>query len=105
LPERADFDYAGSGQVKNASDALQRQAYQHSQTGFANSPLDTKDLIKMVGGAPVVIKLLEGTQGKGVVLAEPKSGGECDQRVQSLKANILVQELSRNPRVLICAVL
>ena len=39
-------------------------------TGFAHSPDNTKDLIKLVGGAPLVVKLLEGTQGKGVVLAE-----------------------------------
>ena len=39
-------------------------------SGFAHSPDDIEDLIKMVGGAPVVIKLLEGTQGIGVVLAE-----------------------------------
>ena len=43
-------------------------------TGFANSPLDTDDLIKMVGGSPLIVKLLEGTQGKGVVLAETKKG-------------------------------
>ena len=39
-------------------------------TGFAHSPDDIPDLISMVGGAPLVIKLLEGTQGIGVVLAE-----------------------------------
>ena len=39
-------------------------------TGFANSPGDTNDLLKLVKGTPVVIKLLEGTQGVGVVLAE-----------------------------------
>ena len=36
-------------------------------TGFASSPADTDDLLNLVGGAPVVVKLLEGTQGKGVV--------------------------------------
>ena len=41
-------------------------------TGFANSPLDTAELINMVGGAPLIVKLLEGTQGKGVVLAETR---------------------------------
>jgi ribosomal protein S6--L-glutamate ligase len=45
-------------------------------TGFANSPLDTDDLIKMVGGTPLIVKLLEGTQGKGVVLAETKKAAE-----------------------------
>lgn len=62
-------------------------------TGFANSPLDTNDLIKMVGGAPLIIKLLEGTQGKGVVLAETKKAGESViNAFKSLNANILVQE-------------
>ena len=45
-------------------------------TGFANSPLDTNDLIKMVGGPPLIVKLLEGTQGKGVVMAETKKAAE-----------------------------
>ena len=62
-------------------------------TSFANSPLDTRDLIKMVGGAPVVVKLLEGTQGKGVVLAETgKAAESVINAFKSLKANILVQE-------------
>lgn len=62
-------------------------------TGFANSPLDTDDLIKMVGGAPLVVKLLEGTQGKGVVLAETKKAAESViNAFKSLNANILVQE-------------
>lgn len=62
-------------------------------TGFANSPIDTSDIIKMVGGAPLVIKLLEGTQGKGVVLAETAKAAESViNAFKSLKANILVQE-------------
>ena len=62
-------------------------------TGFANSPMDTKDIINMVGGAPLVIKLLEGTQGKGVVLAETAKAAESViNAFKSLKANILVQE-------------
>lgn len=62
-------------------------------TGFANSPLDTDDLIKMVGGSPLIIKLLEGTQGKGVVLAETKKAAESViNAFKSLNANILVQE-------------
>jgi ribosomal protein S6--L-glutamate ligase len=62
-------------------------------TGFANSPLDTDDLIKMVGGAPLIVKLLEGTQGKGVVLAETKKAAESlINAFKSLRANILVQE-------------
>ncbi|WP_241687980.1 30S ribosomal protein S6--L-glutamate ligase [Ancylomarina salipaludis] len=62
-------------------------------TGFANSPLDTDDLIKMVGGAPLIVKLLEGTQGKGVVLAETKKAAESlINAFKSLGTNILVQE-------------
>ncbi len=62
-------------------------------TGFANSPLDTEDLIKMVGGAPLIVKLLEGTQGKGVVLAETKKAAESlINAFKSLRANILVQQ-------------
>lgn len=62
-------------------------------SGFANSPLDTEELINMVGGAPLIVKLLEGTQGKGVVLAETKKAAESlINAFKSLKANILVQE-------------
>ena len=69
------------------------------KTGYANSPLDTKDLIKMVGGAPLVIKLLEGTQGKGVVLAETDKAAESViNAFKSLKANILVQEFVKESK-------
>lgn len=62
-------------------------------TSFAHSPQETAELIKMVGGAPVVIKLLEGTQGVGVVLAETANAAEgIINAFKSLKANILVQE-------------
>ena len=62
-------------------------------TGFANSPDDTEDLLKFVGGAPVVIKLLEGTQGVGVVLAETKKAAESViEAFSGLKANFMVQE-------------
>jgi len=62
-------------------------------TGFAHAPDDIEDLIKMVGGAPLVIKLLEGTQGIGVVLAETQKAAESVvEAFMGLKANILVQE-------------
>ncbi len=62
-------------------------------TGFAHSPDDVQDLIKMVGGTPLVIKLLEGTQGIGVVLAETKKAAESViEAFMGLSANILVQE-------------
>lgn len=62
-------------------------------TGFAKSPIDTKDLIKMVNGAPLIIKLLESTQGKGVVLAETNKAAESViNAFKSVQTNILVQE-------------
>ncbi|MGB5539568.1 MAG: 30S ribosomal protein S6--L-glutamate ligase [Gammaproteobacteria bacterium] len=62
-------------------------------TGFAHSPDDIQDLIHMVGGAPLVIKLLEGTQGIGVVLAETGQAAESViEAFMGLKANILTQE-------------
>jgi ribosomal protein S6--L-glutamate ligase len=62
-------------------------------TGFASSPQDTEDLLDLVGGAPVVVKLLEGTQGKGVVLAETRQAAESViEAFRGLEANFLVQE-------------
>ena len=62
-------------------------------TGFANKPDDIKDLIKLVGGAPLVIKLLEGTQGIGVVLAETQKAAESViEGFMGVKAEILIQE-------------
>ena len=62
-------------------------------TGFAHSPDDIQDMMKMVGGAPSVIKLLEGTQGIGVVLAETKKAAESViEAFMGLKTNILIQE-------------
>ena len=55
--------------------------------------MDTKDLIKMVNGAPLIIKLLESTQGKGVVLAETNKVAESViNAFKSVNTNILVQE-------------
>lgn len=62
-------------------------------TAFANSPDDVNGLIREVGGAPLVIKLLEGTQGIGVVLAETKKAAESViQAFMGLNSNILIQE-------------
>jgi len=62
-------------------------------TGFANSPMDTNDLIEMVGGAPLIVKLLEGSQGRGVVLAETRKAAESViNAFKALRANLLVQE-------------
>jgi ribosomal protein S6--L-glutamate ligase len=72
---------------------LSRKGVGLPSTGFAHDPDDIQDLIKMVGGAPLVIKLLEGTQGIGVVLAETKKAAESViEAFMGLKANIMVQE-------------
>jgi len=62
-------------------------------TSFAHDPRATKHLIKICGGAPLVIKLLEGTQGVGVVLAETgKAAESVIEAFRGLNANILAQE-------------
>lgn len=62
-------------------------------TAYANSPDDIDGLIREVGGAPLVIKLLEGTQGIGVVLAETKKAAESViQAFMGVNSNILIQE-------------
>jgi ribosomal protein S6--L-glutamate ligase len=62
-------------------------------TGFAHSTKMTSDLVKLVGGAPLVIKLLEGTQGTGVVLAETEAAAESViDAFRDLDAYFLVQE-------------
>ncbi len=62
-------------------------------TGFAHDTQDIDGLIKTVGGTPLVIKLLEGTQGIGVVLAETyQAAKSVIEAFRDLDANILVQE-------------
>jgi ribosomal protein S6--L-glutamate ligase len=62
-------------------------------TGFAHSIDATNELIKMCGGAPLVVKLLQGTQGMGVVLAETKKAAESViEAFKEVRADILVQE-------------
>ena len=62
-------------------------------TVFAHRTSDAAELLKIVGGAPVVIKLLEGTQGIGVVLGEtPKAAESIIQAFGGVKTNILVQQ-------------
>jgi ribosomal protein S6--L-glutamate ligase len=76
-----------------ASQLLSRKGIGLPITGFANKPDDIPDLIKMVGGAPLVIKLLEGTQGIGVVLAETRKAAESViESFLGLQISVLVQE-------------
>jgi ribosomal protein S6--L-glutamate ligase len=62
-------------------------------TAFAHSPKDTRNLIEHVGGAPLVVKLLESTQGRGVVLADTRKAAESViDAFRGLDANFIVQE-------------
>lgn len=68
-------------------------------TGFAHHTDATGKLIKMCGGAPLVIKLLEGTQGVGVVLAETENAAaSVIEAFKDLNANILVQEFIKEAK-------
>jgi ribosomal protein S6--L-glutamate ligase len=68
-------------------------------TAFARSVKDTGSIIDMVGGAPLILKLLEGTQGSGVVLTETKNAAESViDAFRQLDANILVQEYIEEAR-------
>ncbi|TVR38286.1 MAG: 30S ribosomal protein S6--L-glutamate ligase [Cryomorphaceae bacterium] len=63
------------------------------KTIFARNPRQIDSLLKEIGGAPVVIKLLEGTQGIGVVLAETrKAANAVIEAFHGLNANMLIQE-------------
>jgi ribosomal protein S6--L-glutamate ligase len=62
-------------------------------TGFADSPEETEKLIDTVGGAPLIIRLLEGTEGRGTIFAETHQAAvSVINAFKQLKTNILVQE-------------
>jgi len=78
---------------------LSRAGVDMPKTSFARMPKDKNDIIQMVGGTPIVIKLLEGTQGIGVVLAETKKAAESVlDAFYGLKTNILVQEFIKESK-------
>lgn len=82
-----------------ATQLLARKGIGLPVTGFAYSPDDVDDLIKMVGGPPLVVKLLEGTQGVGVVLAETYQAAESViQAFMGLEAEIMVQEFIKEAK-------
>lgn len=65
-------------------------------TGFADNPQDNEELIDMVNGAPMMIKLLQGLQGRGTMLAETRNTGDSlISAFRSLEAHLLVQEFIR----------
>lgn len=84
------------GRSRDKLQALQllaREGLGMPVTAFARSSLDTAELIQLVGGSPLVVKLTSGTQGKGVVLAETRKAAESViEAFRQLDANILVQE-------------
>ena len=68
-------------------------------TGFANEPDDTEDLIRIAGGAPLIIKLVSGTHGEGVVLAEStETAASVIDAFRNLNAHFLVQEFVAETR-------
>ncbi len=72
---------------------LSRKGIGLPDTAFAHRSFDAEGLLELVGGAPVVIKLLEGTQGLGVVLGEtPRAAESIIQAFSSVNTNILIQE-------------
>lgn len=77
----------------HSNQLLARHKIGMPNTAFANSPKDTDSLINLVGTAPLIVKLLESTQGKGVVLAETKKAAQSViSAFRGLKANFLVQD-------------
>lgn len=76
-----------------ATQILSRHGIGIPKTAFAKKPNNVEYLIKQVGGTPLIVKLLEGTQGLGVVLAETKKAAKSViEAFYGLSANILVQE-------------
>lgn len=76
-----------------AHQLLARKQVGMPKTCYANSPEATEDLIKFVGGAPLVVKVIESTHGEGVVLAETQKAAESlIEAFRGLRANFLVQE-------------
>lgn len=72
---------------------LARKGVAMPVTGFAHKPEDVDDLIEMVGGTPLVVKLLEGTQGIGVMLAEtPQVARSIIESFLEMRVSVLVQE-------------
>ncbi|MEL6605784.1 MAG: 30S ribosomal protein S6--L-glutamate ligase [Cyanobacteria bacterium J06614_10] len=93
------FSANGSQAISRSRDKLRclqllsKQGIGLPVTGFAHSTKDISGLINIVNGAPLVIKLLEGTQGIGVVLAEThQAATSVIEAFRGLNANILVQE-------------
>ena len=93
FPLNESVAIARSRDKLRALQLLSRRGVGLPVTGFAHSPDDIPDLIRMVNGAPLVIKVLEGTQGIGVVLCETEKAAESViEAFMGLKQDIMVQE-------------
>lgn len=78
---------------------LARKGIDMPVTGIAHSPSETDALIELVGGVPLIIKLVEGTQGVGVVLAETKQAADSViQTLMGLNVNIIIQEFIKESK-------
>lgn len=85
-----------SGDKLRSLQLLSRKNVDLPKTGFAHATLSKDDVIDLVGGPPLVIKLLQGSQGAGVVLAETRKAAEAViTAFQQLNANFLLQEFIR----------
>lgn len=93
------FSVAGSLAIKRSRDKLRslqilsKNGVDMPKTVFASNKSDAKDVIKLSGGTPLVLKILEGTQGVGVVLAETqKAAKSVLDAFYGMDVNLLVQE-------------
>ncbi|MFH6767576.1 30S ribosomal protein S6--L-glutamate ligase [Gaetbulibacter aquiaggeris] len=78
---------------------LSRAGLGMPKTVFSNYTKDVAEVINYVGGAPLVIKLLEGTQGLGVVLAETNNAAESVlEAFNGLQARVIVQEFIKESK-------
>jgi ribosomal protein S6--L-glutamate ligase len=78
---------------------LARAGLDLPKTVFSNYSKNVSNIVDKVGGAPLVIKLLEGTQGLGVVLADNKNSAESIlEAFNGLKARVIVQEFIKEAK-------
>ncbi len=87
------YSITASRDKLHAHQILARHKIGMPMTAFAYSPKDTRNLIDLVGTTPLIVKLLESTQGKGVVLAETRKAAESViSAFRGLRASFLVQD-------------
>jgi len=93
------FSVAGNLALARSRDKLRslqvlsKQGVDMPKTVFASNKANAKDVIKLIGGTPLVLKILEGTQGVGVVLAETQKAAQSVlDAFYGMEVNLLVQE-------------